>query len=81
MRSAGVGIDVVPVRYQTRAEIIVERVAIPADVRRGQPFDLRVVVTNTAAADGRAIRAKCRGRLVTLAIGRRPDRRPERRSR
>ncbi len=48
LAAAGVGIDVLPVRYQTRAEIIVERVAIPADVRRGQPFDLRVVTTNTA---------------------------------
>ncbi|MGA2796761.1 MAG: VWA domain-containing protein [Thermoguttaceae bacterium] len=49
LAQAGVGIDVMPVRYQTRAEIIVERVAIPADVRRGQPFDLRVLITNTAA--------------------------------
>jgi uncharacterized membrane protein len=49
LSQAGVGIDVMPVRYQTRAEIIVERVAIPSDIRRNQPFDIRVVVTNTAA--------------------------------
>jgi Mg-chelatase subunit ChlD/uncharacterized membrane protein len=50
LAGAGVGIDVLPIRYQTRAEIIVERVTLPPDIRRGEPFDLRVVVTNTAKA-------------------------------
>ncbi len=50
LASAGVGIDVAPIHYRARAEIIVERVAIPPDVRRGEPFDLRVVITNTAQA-------------------------------
>jgi uncharacterized membrane protein len=63
LAQAGVGIDVMPVRYQTRAEIIVERVAIPADVRRGQPFDLRVVITNTAAPRP-GDSGEVRGRLV-----------------
>jgi hypothetical protein len=44
--AAGIGIDVVPVRYHNLAEVAVERVALPNDVRRGQPFDLRVVVNN-----------------------------------
>ncbi|HEY2839385.1 MAG TPA: VWA domain-containing protein [Pirellulales bacterium] len=44
---AGIGIDVLPIRYATRSEIVVEKVSIPADVRKGQPFDLRVVVNNT----------------------------------
>ncbi len=44
---AGVGIDVVPVRYEQRGEVIVERVAIPSSIREGQPFDLRVWVNNT----------------------------------
>jgi uncharacterized membrane protein len=48
LTQAGVGVDVLPIRYKTRAEIILERVAIPGDVRRDQPFDLRVVATNTA---------------------------------
>jgi len=60
---AGVGIDVMPIRYQTRAEIIVERVAIPADVRRSQPFDLRVVITNTATPRP-GDSGEVRGRLV-----------------
>ncbi|MFH1268079.1 MAG: glutamine amidotransferase, partial [Planctomycetota bacterium] len=49
---AGVGIDVLPVRYQERGEVIVERVTIPGNVREGQPFDLRVVVTNTKQPTG-----------------------------
>ncbi|HVX14967.1 MAG TPA: VWA domain-containing protein [Pirellulales bacterium] len=44
---AGVGIDVQPVLSQSRSEILVEKVTLPPDVRKGQPFDLRVVVNNT----------------------------------
>ncbi|MCR4412521.1 MAG: VWA domain-containing protein, partial [Thermoguttaceae bacterium] len=47
MAAAGVGIDVVPVRYRRRGEVIVERLALPSDARRGQPLDLKVVVSNT----------------------------------
>jgi len=43
----GIGIDVVPVEYQHRNEILVEKLAIPARVRENEPFDLRVVVDNT----------------------------------
>jgi uncharacterized membrane protein/Mg-chelatase subunit ChlD len=46
LAAAGIGIDVVPIRYHNLAEVAVERVALPADVRRGQPFDLHVVVNN-----------------------------------
>jgi uncharacterized membrane protein len=45
---SGIGIDVMPVRFDVRSEVIVDRVAIPADVRRGEPFDLKIVLTNTA---------------------------------
>jgi Mg-chelatase subunit ChlD len=47
---AGVGIDVLPIRFRPRGEIIVERVTVPNDLRLGQPFDLKVVITNTAEA-------------------------------
>ncbi len=50
LAAAGIGIDVVPVSYPRRSEVIVERLAIPSEVRRDQPFDLKVVVTNTAVA-------------------------------
>jgi uncharacterized membrane protein len=44
--SAGIGIDVVPIRYHARADVAVERVILPSDVRLNQPFDLRVVLSN-----------------------------------
>ena len=47
---AGMGIDVLPIRFRPRGEIIVERVTVPNDLRLGQPFDLKVVITNTAEA-------------------------------
>ncbi len=59
----GIGIDVVPVYYQTRADTVVERVVVPGNVRLGEPFDLNVVVTNTSdPTTGNARTA--RGRLV-----------------
>ena len=44
---AGIGIDVVPIRYDARAEVVMEKVALPNDVHKGQPFDVKVVVNNT----------------------------------
>ena len=48
MAAAGIGIDVVPIRYRPRAEVVVEKVTIPPDIHRGQPFDLRVVLDNVS---------------------------------
>ena len=42
----GVGIDVVPVHLDNRNEVSVDRVALPADIRKGQPFEVRVVLNN-----------------------------------
>jgi len=50
--AAGVSIDVVPVLLTAQSEIAVQKVDIPAGVRRGQPFDLRVVLNNDAEQDG-----------------------------
>lgn len=47
--ASGVSIDVVPVALTARSEVAVEKVDIPAGVRRGQPFDMRVVLRNDAA--------------------------------
>ncbi len=46
LAEADVGIDVVPIRSQSFGEVSVEKVTIPSDVRRGQPFDLSVVLNN-----------------------------------
>lgn len=52
LAGAGVGIDVVPVHYNRRGEVLVERVAIPNDLRRGEPFDLKIVLNNTRETGG-----------------------------
>jgi Mg-chelatase subunit ChlD len=49
--AAGVSIDVVPVYLPPRSEVAVEKVDLPMGVRRGQPFDIRVVLSNETAGD------------------------------
>ena len=46
LAAAGIGIDVVPIRWEGRSEVIVERVTLPSQVRAGEPFDLRIVISN-----------------------------------
>ncbi len=46
LSAEGVSIDVLPVQLSRRAEVAVERVAIPSDIRKGQPFNATVVVNN-----------------------------------
>jgi uncharacterized membrane protein len=59
----GIGIDVVPVLLGRRGEVLVEKVALPTDIRRGQPIEARVVLDNltvpTASHDG-TVRGKLR---------------------
>ncbi|MCA9169176.1 MAG: VWA domain-containing protein [Planctomycetales bacterium] len=42
----GIGIDVVPIDLGKRPEVYVERVAVPTDIRKGTPFQVRAVVNN-----------------------------------
>jgi uncharacterized membrane protein len=63
LAAAGIGLDAVPVRYQSRSEIVMERLTIPSDVRRGEPFELRAVLNNTAD-ERKGDAAAVRGRLV-----------------
>lgn len=44
----GVGIDVVPIDLIARAEIAVSKVTLPADIRKGQTVETRVVVESFA---------------------------------
>lgn len=46
MAEEGIGIDVVPIWLDREQDVAVERFSIPADVRRGQPFEARVVLNN-----------------------------------
>jgi len=65
----GIGIDVVPVRLATRAEVAVEKVTLPADIRRGAPFHVRAVLNNymeKAPAGSATVRGKLR---ITRSVG------------
>lgn len=44
LADSGIGIDVVPVKLSATAEVAVEKVTLPSDIRRGQVFETRVVV-------------------------------------
>lgn len=46
--AAGVSIDVVPVMLEPRSEVAVEKIDVPSSARRGQPFEMRVVLGNDA---------------------------------
>jgi uncharacterized membrane protein len=67
LADAGIGIDVVPVHYHHRAEVVMERITLPDDVRLNEPFDLKVVVNNLAeptAGDA----GSARGRVVVSQV-------------
>ncbi len=40
----GIGIDIVPIRLDSNAEVLVEKIDIPGQVRQGQPVDARIVL-------------------------------------
>ena len=44
LAETGIGIDVVPIRLDNNAEIMVEKIDIPGYVRQGQTVDARVVI-------------------------------------
>jgi uncharacterized membrane protein len=52
LADAGVSMDVMEVPLDRRSDVAVEKVAIPADVRQKQPFELRVVLNNSSAKEG-----------------------------
>lgn len=60
----GIGVDVVPIRYERRGEVLLERVTVPGNLRKGYPFDLRVVLSNLADEAGGEAGGAVRGTLV-----------------
>lgn len=65
----GVGIDVVAVRLRARAEVAVEKISLPTNLRKGQLFEARVVLNNYASPDqpgGGRVRGKLR---LTQQVG------------
>ncbi|TWU55072.1 VWA domain-containing protein [Rubripirellula reticaptiva] len=43
---SGIGIDVVPVVLESANEVLVEKIDLPNNIRKGQPFEARVVLNN-----------------------------------
>ncbi len=74
LASNGIGIDVVPVRLNTRAEVAVEKVTIPSDIRRGTPFEVRTVLNNFVEPTAEHSTERVRGRLrLTRTLGGREE--------
>jgi uncharacterized membrane protein/Mg-chelatase subunit ChlD len=44
--ASGIGIDVVPVILNAASEVLVEKIDLPSNIRKGQPFEARVVLNN-----------------------------------
>ena len=51
MAEDGIGIDVVPVELDAQAEIAVEKIVLPADIRKGQDFEARIVLNHETGSD------------------------------
>jgi uncharacterized membrane protein len=47
----GIGIDVVPVRLDTKTEVLVEKIDVPGNVRQGQVVDAKVVIQRFSDGD------------------------------
>jgi hypothetical protein len=60
---SGIGIDVQPVYYQAEADVSVEKLAVPTNIRKGEPFDLRIILNNTTPGGGEQP-ADISGRLI-----------------
>ncbi|OYP35042.1 VWA domain-containing protein [Rhodopirellula sp. MGV] len=64
--AAGIGIDVVPVLLDAKSEVLVEKIDLPTDIRKGQPFEARVVINNYTdnnTASGDASTGPTKGRI------------------
>lgn len=67
LAESGIGIDVVPVPLTADAEVLVEKIDLPTDIRKGQPFEARIVVNNYTAEGNEGTVS---GRLeVTQSLG------------
>ena len=68
LADAGVSFDVVPIELEARGDVSIEKLALSSDVRRGQPFQLRVVLnhTNPAGANAKPVAGRLK---VTRHVG------------
>jgi len=54
MAEDGIGIDVVPIELVAQAEVAVDKVTMPSDIRKDQEFNTTVILSNQAGADGKS---------------------------
>ncbi|TWT52609.1 von Willebrand factor type A domain protein [Rubripirellula amarantea] len=58
---SGIGIDIVPVMIDASSEVLVEKIDLPQNIRKGQPFEARIVVNNyTDANQSEPVKGKLR---------------------
>lgn len=70
----GIGIDVAPIRLGSQAEVAVEKITLPADIRRGQPIEARVVVQNYTQPNKDNPKGEVKGKLrITRRYGQQED--------
>jgi uncharacterized membrane protein/Mg-chelatase subunit ChlD len=63
LADAGIGIDVVPIVLNSQAEVAVEKIVLPPDIRRGQPIEARVVLENYTKPSSENPTGEVSGRL------------------
>lgn len=63
MAGDGVGIDVVPVQLLWDQDVSVEQVIVPANLRKGQNYEARVVLKNNPPTKGSGEAAPVKGKL------------------
>jgi uncharacterized membrane protein/Mg-chelatase subunit ChlD len=74
LADAGIGIDVVPISLPSQAEVAVEKVVLPPDIRRGQPIEARVVLENYTKPSSENPTGEVKGKLrVTRRVGSQDD--------
>ena len=61
MADDGIGFDAVPIELLAEAEVSVDKVVLPTDIRKGQEFETKVVITNHSVdGQGGPVKGKLR---------------------
>jgi len=65
--ASGIGIDVQPIHYRARGDVAVEKITVPPEIPKGQPFDVHVILNNTGQTNtGES--GEISGRLIVSQI-------------
>ncbi|MGB7347126.1 MAG: VWA domain-containing protein [Pirellulaceae bacterium] len=64
LAAAGIGVDSVPVVLDAKSELLVEKIDLPNNIRKGQPFPAQVVIQNYSDEGGGITKAKLRVKQI-----------------